>query len=51
MEIEDYEDSLSLAETWEELCNEQHIDAYEYAPEIFEHWIVNGWLAGMLETH
>ena len=39
------------AETWEELCNEKGIDAYEYAPEILEHWIVSDWLAARLEEH
>jgi hypothetical protein len=39
------------AKTWEELCNEKGIDAYEYAPEIYEHWIVSDWLAARLEEH
>ena len=44
-------DEWSFADSWEDLCNEQNIDAYEYAPEIYEHWIVSDWLARKLEEH
>ena len=43
-------EELSDAENWQELCDEQNIDAYEYAPEIYEHWIVTDWLANKLEN-
>lgn len=41
----------SDTENWQELCAEQDIDAYEYAPEIFEHWIISDYLADKLENH
>jgi hypothetical protein len=44
-------DEWSFADSWEDLCNEQNIDAYEYAPEIYEHWIVSDCLAARLEEH
>jgi len=44
-------DEYSEAENWEELCEEQNIDAYEYANEICEHWIVSDYLADKLENH
>lgn len=34
----------------EELCQEFDIDAEDYAPEIYEHWIVSDWLADKLEA-
>jgi hypothetical protein len=41
----------SDAETFEALCEEQNIDAYEYAGDIYEHWIVSDFLADKLENH
>ncbi len=41
----------SSADTWASLCDEQNIDTDEYAPEIYEHWIVSDYLADKLENH
>lgn len=50
-----YEDEsfpeVSDAETWEELCQDNSIDADEYAPDIYEHWIISDYLAEKLEAH
>lgn len=59
---EQYEDEFGVecwknedGETWagdaEEVCMEFNIDVYEYAPEVFEHWIVSGYLAERLQAH
>ena len=47
----DDDDEGSDADDWEELCSEQNLDPYEFAPEIYEHWIIDRWFAGKLETH
>lgn len=36
----------SDAESWEELCDEQRLEAY--SPEVLEHWIVTPWIARKL---
>ena len=46
---EKHSGEVSEAETWQELCEEQNIDANEYVSEIFEHWIVTDYLADKLE--
>lgn len=40
----------SFAESWEELCEEQGLYAYEYAAEVYEHWVVSRFLAQKLES-
>lgn len=40
--IEDIDD-------WEEFCSDNRIDPEQH--EVYEHWIVSGWLAGKLEEH
>jgi hypothetical protein len=47
--VERHSGEVSEVETWKELCEEQNIDAYEYAPDIYEHWIVTDFLADKLE--
>jgi hypothetical protein len=39
----------SHADNWQELCAEQNIEPHER--EVFEHWIVTGWLAEKLKAH
>lgn len=49
--VNDSSEEISSAENWEELCNEQNLDVYDYAPEIFEHWIVTDWFGRELEDY
>jgi len=39
------------AEDWQELCEDEGIDADDYRPDVYEHWLVSNWLAGKLENH
>lgn len=39
----------SYAEHWQDLCNEQWIDPY--TREVFEHYVVSGWLGDKLKAH
>jgi len=39
------------AEDWQELCEDEGIDANDYRPDVYEHWLVSNWLAGKLENH
>jgi hypothetical protein len=47
----DTRDGMTWAGTAEEACNAFEIDADDYCPEIFEHWIVSNYLAEKLEEH
>ena len=38
-------------DTWQEICDLDNIDAYEYRCEVLEHWIVSEWLAEKLAEH
>jgi hypothetical protein len=42
---------ISDVDSWQELCEEHDYDAYDYAPEIYEHWIITDYLADKLESH
>lgn len=38
-------------EDWEELCSNQDINADEYRPEVYEHWLISGWLKRRLADY
>lgn len=42
--------SISTADSWEALCDEQDIDADDYRREVFEHWVISRWLADRLRA-
>ena len=44
-------ETTSYAESWEELCETQNIDTFDYAKEVFEYWLVSERLANMLIKH
>lgn len=46
--VEDGERVTWACGSWEALCSEFEIDAYEW--EVFEHWAVSEWLANKLEA-
>ena len=54
-EDDSYIDSEGYIDTtcssWEDVCYGHSIDAYDYTPEVFEHWLVSNWLADKLEEH
>lgn len=45
------EEDTSYAESWEELCETQCIDADDYRQEVFEYWLVSNRLAILLVNH
>ncbi len=36
---------------WQDLCDDFGLDPYDYARDVFEHWIVSNWLADKLAEH
>lgn len=47
----DTSDGTTWAGSAEDVCNDLNIDTRDYAPDIYEHWIVSKYLARKLEQH
>lgn len=47
----DAEDDKVYAEDWQELCDLESLDAYDYCPEVFEHWLVTDWFGRKLQEY